>query len=82
MNQPKREAPEMAKVKAEPGRPYGGGDYAYVRAGREGHYWQAANGIVVRVAAPENARLRSWKGDAREVQVEGLFTVLGGVGGR
>ncbi len=72
----------MSKVKAEPGRPYGGGDYAYVRAGREGHYWKAEDGMIVRVAAPEVAGPRSWKGDAREVKVEGLFTVLGGVGGR
>lgn len=72
----------MSKVKAEPGRPYGNGDYAYMRAGREGHYWQAADGMVVRVAAPEGARMRRWQGEGREVQVEGLFAVLGGVGGR
>ncbi|MDQ2962041.1 MAG: hypothetical protein M3R31_02610 [Pseudomonadota bacterium] len=28
-------------------------DLALVRAGREGTYWQAADGLVVRLAAPE-----------------------------
>ena len=28
-------------------------DLALVRAGREGTYWQAADGLVIRLAAPE-----------------------------
>jgi hypothetical protein len=32
------------------------GDLALVRAGREGTYWQAADGLIVRVAAREGER--------------------------
>ena len=38
--------------------PYVPGDYRYVRAGREGTYWQSADGLVVRVAAAEPGRAR------------------------
>jgi hypothetical protein len=31
-------------------------DYQYVRAGRDGTYWQAPDGLLVRVAAPEPGR--------------------------
>jgi hypothetical protein len=34
-------------------RPRARDDVALVRAGREGTYWQAADGLVVRLAAPE-----------------------------
>ena len=34
-------------------RPRARDDLALVRAGREGTYWQAADGLVVRLAAPE-----------------------------
>ena len=34
-------------------RPYGRDDYRLVIAGRDGTYWQAADGLVVRLATPE-----------------------------
>jgi hypothetical protein len=36
-----------------PERPYGRDDCQLVAAGREGTYWQAADGLVVRLATPE-----------------------------
>jgi len=33
--------------------PHGRDDAAFVRGGREGMYWQAGDGLMVRVAAPE-----------------------------
>jgi hypothetical protein len=38
---------------AELARPLARDDLALVRAGREGTYWQAADGLIVRVAAHE-----------------------------
>ena len=37
-------------------RPRGRDDLELVRAGREGTYWQAADGLIVRVAAAEPDR--------------------------
>jgi len=34
--------------------PYGGGDYRLLRAGRRGSYWQANDGRLVQLAAPES----------------------------
>jgi len=52
-------------------RPYhGGGDFA-LRRGGQGIYWQAAHGVVVRVAAAEHGRdshLRSRPGEASPLE--------------
>ena len=37
-------------------RPRPRDDLELVRGGREGTYWQAADGLIVRVSAAENAR--------------------------
>ena len=34
--------------------PYRGGEYRLLRAGRRGTYWQAPDGRLVQVAAPES----------------------------
>jgi hypothetical protein len=43
----------MTRHLEELARPRARDDLALVRAGREGTYWQAADGLVVRLAAPE-----------------------------
>jgi hypothetical protein len=43
----------MTKVLNEVARPRGREDSTLVRSSREGTYWQAADGLVVRVAAGE-----------------------------
>lgn len=52
----------MKRYQQEWQRPHGRRDAALVREGREGTYWQAADGLVVRVAMPERARLRAAAG--------------------
>jgi hypothetical protein len=44
---------KMTRHLEELARPRARDDLALVRAGREGTYWQAADGLVVRLAAPE-----------------------------
>jgi hypothetical protein len=44
---------EMTRHLEERARPRARDDLALVRAGREGTYWQAADGLVVRLAARE-----------------------------
>ena len=43
----------MRKQREELQRPHGRAEAALVRGGPQGMYWQAADGLVVRVAAPE-----------------------------
>lgn len=43
----------MARLLEELQRPYGRDHYGLVPAGREGAYWQAADGLIVRLAAAE-----------------------------
>ena len=50
------EAPEMRRARNEPARPQGGREYELVRAGPEGVYWRAADGVEVRLAAAERER--------------------------
>ena len=50
------EAQEMTRTLLELAPPRTRDDLELVRDGREGTYWQAADGLVVRVAAAENAR--------------------------
>jgi hypothetical protein len=47
---------EMTRLLTEPIRPRARDDLVLVRAGREGTYWQAADGLLVRLAAPETDR--------------------------
>lgn len=44
----------MARRYEEPARPRARDDLELVRAGREGVWWQAADGMQVRLAAPED----------------------------
>jgi len=46
----------MARLLEELQRPYGRDHYELVRAGREGVYWQAADGLIVRLADAEAVR--------------------------
>ena len=43
----------MRRERFEPARPYGGRNYYLVRAGCEGTYWRAAEGMEIRLAAAE-----------------------------
>ena len=45
----------MKRERREHRKPYGRGDYELHRGG-EGVYWQAANGLEVRLAAAEHPR--------------------------
>jgi hypothetical protein len=45
-------------------RPHGFRDFEFVRAGPDGAYWQAADGMVVRVAAAERRRARAREAEA------------------
>ena len=46
----------MKRKKSDFARPYVLRDFEFVRAGPEGAYWSGADGLVVRVAAPEPGR--------------------------
>jgi len=43
----------MTRVLEELAPPHARDDFEVVRSGREGTYWQAADGLIVRLAAPE-----------------------------
>ena len=58
----------MTRQLTELARPRARDDLALVRAGREGTYWQAADGLVVRLAAPET--LGAAEPDAEATQRE------------
>ena len=58
----------MRRERCEPGRPYGRLVYELVRAGHEGTYWRAAEGVEIRLAAAELER-----GKAREHSALGLI---------
>ena len=47
------EAQKMTRTLLEPARPRGREDLALVRGGREGTYWQAPDGLIVRLAVAE-----------------------------
>ena len=55
------EANEMRRARNEPARPYGGHEYELIRAGPHGSYWRA-DGVEVRVAAPERENERDTAG--------------------
>jgi hypothetical protein len=46
----------MAKILDAVRRPYGLEHWQLIKSGREGVYWQAADGLIVRLAAAEAAR--------------------------
>ena len=46
----------MKRVNENFARPYVLRDFEFVRAGPNGAYWRGADGMQVRVAAPEDAR--------------------------
>ena len=50
----------MKRERNEYRKPYGRGDYELLRGG-EGVYWQAGNGLLVRVAAAEHPRGTEWE---------------------
>jgi len=58
----------MTKTLLEPVRPRWRDDLALVRGGREGTYWQAPDGLIVRLAVAEG------KGEAELAQRE-LFVL-------
>ena len=49
------EAHKMAGILETLRRPYGREDWELIRSGREGSYWQAADGLIVRVCVAEEA---------------------------
>jgi hypothetical protein len=61
----------MKRAKDVGARPYVFRDFEFIREGPHGSYWQAADGMVVRVAAADRPRRR-----AREA--EGLDTSRAG----
>ena len=67
----------MKKMLCEPVRPYGGRDYELMRRGREGTYWEAAEGLIVRVAAAERERrVRAGRSVPARVTLATVFGVL------
>ena len=48
----------MKRAKENFARPYGPRDFEFVRGGPDGAYWVSADGMVVRVAAAEETRVR------------------------
>ena len=48
----------MKRVDSELARPHGSRHFDLVRAGPEGAFWLAPDGMMVRVAAPEGGRMR------------------------
>ena len=43
----------MANILEELRRPYGREHWQLIRSGRQGSYWQAADGLIVRLAVAE-----------------------------
>jgi hypothetical protein len=60
------EAPKMSRADMDFARPYGFGDFELVREERSGAYWQAADGMVVRLAMPEQGRAPDQESEAPE----------------
>jgi hypothetical protein len=50
------EAHKMIRLLEELQRPHRRDHYELIRGGREGLYWQAADGLIVRLAAAEAVR--------------------------
>ena len=56
----------MSRADMDFARPYGFGDFELVREPRSGAYWQAADGMVVRLAMPERGRVPDQESEAQE----------------
>jgi hypothetical protein len=54
----------MSRADMDFARPYGCGDFELVRESRNGAYWRAADGMVVRLAMPERGRVHDRKSEA------------------
>ena len=48
------EAHKMARILERLRRPYGREYWELIRSGKEGSYWQAADGLIVRLAVAES----------------------------
>ena len=59
----------MKREKMKWARPHGIRDFELVRAGPDGAYWQAADGMVVRVAAAEHRWAPAREADAGDASV-------------
>ena len=56
----------MSRADRDFARPYGIGDFELVREPRNGAYWRAADGMVVRLAMPERRRAPERESEAQE----------------
>ena len=56
----------MSRADMDFARPYGFGDFELVREEGSGAYWQAADGMVVRLAMPEQGRAPDQESEAQE----------------
>jgi hypothetical protein len=71
------EAPKMKRANVEFARPHRHRDFEFVRAGPEGAYWLAPDGMMVRVAAPEGGRARMREAEWRHTHRAELEIALG-----
>jgi len=67
----------MRRAKENFARPYGLRDFEFVRAGRDGAYWQRADGMVVRVASAEDDRSQMREAGDRSSSLTELEFALG-----
>jgi hypothetical protein len=70
----------MKRAKMGFARPYGFRDFEFMRAGPDGTYWQAADGMVVRVAAAERRRARAREAEALDTSLAGYEIAPGPAG--
>lgn len=64
----------MNRARAELPRPYGPRDFELIRAGPRGTYWQAEDGMVVRIAAAEPHRRRAREAEAPDTSLEAIVS--------
>ena len=67
----------MKRAKENFARPYGLRDFEFVRAGPDGAYWQRSDGMVVRMAAPEDDRVQMRKAEQRRAAMAKWEVALG-----
>ncbi len=67
----------MKRANVEFARPHRPRDFEFVRAGPEGAYWLAPDGMMVRVAAPEGGRARMREAEWRHTHRAELDIALG-----
>ena len=61
-------------------RPYVFRDFELIRAGPDGTYWKAVDGMVVRMAAPERGQQRAREAESLETSLAVPENVPGPVG--